>query len=187
MTTSETSARRRTGRLSAVGGAAGTAGTVCALLALAVTLTGCGSDSGGEAGPPAPATPSRSAEPSPASPTPTPTPTKPSSTPSRTAVKPMKPSTPAELRACADGSCTVVVTKGTEIPRAAGLRAGPFTVSAVGTQGVDLTSVDASGFTSNLLGQRPDQGGPSTVNELSISVLAIVGDTAKLRLSPAEH
>ncbi|MBO3681420.1 hypothetical protein J5X86_41605 [Streptomyces sp. NEAU-YJ-81] len=98
----------------------------------------------------------------------------------------MKPSTPAELRACADGSCTVVVTKGAEIPRAAGLRAGPFTVSAVGAEGVDLSSVDASGFTSNLLGQRPDQGGPSTVNELSIAVLAIVGDTAKLRLFPAE-
>ncbi|MDF3143790.1 hypothetical protein [Streptomyces sp. T21Q-yed] len=79
------------------------------------------------------------------------------------------------------------MTKGTEIPRAAGLRAGPFTVSAVGAQGVDLTSVDASGFTSNLLGQRPDQGGPSTVNELSIRVLAIVGDTARLRLFPAEH
>ncbi len=99
----------------------------------------------------------------------------------------MKPSTTAELRACADGSCTVVVTKGTEIPRAAGLRAGPFTVTAVAAGGVDLTSVDASGFTSNLLGQRPDQGGPSTVNELSIAVLAIAEDTAKLRLFPAEH
>ncbi|WP_217213301.1 hypothetical protein [Streptomyces sp. AC550_RSS872] len=68
------------------------------------------------------------------------------------------------------------MTKGTEIPRAAGLRAGPFTVSAVGAEDVDLSSVDASGFTSNLLGQRPDQRGPSTVNELSIAVLAIVGD-----------
>lgn len=111
----------------------------------------------------------------------------PSSSPSPTAAKPMKPSTPTELRACADGSCTVVVTKGTELPRAARLRAGPFTVSAVGPGGVDLTSVDASGFTSNLLGQRPDQGGPSTVNELSIAVVAIVEDTAKLRLFPAEH
>ena len=178
MTTSESPARRRSTRLSAARGAAG---TVCAL-ALAAALTGCGSDSGGDAGAPAPAAPSRSAEPSSASPTPT----KPSSSPSPTAVKPMKPSTPAELRACADGSCTVVVTKGTEIPRAAGLRAGPFTESAVGAEGVDLSSVDASGFTSNLLGQRPDQGGPSTVNELSIAVLAIVGDTAKLRLFPAE-
>ncbi|MFJ8537685.1 hypothetical protein [Streptomyces sp. NPDC093591] len=180
MTTSETSARRRAGRLSVVRGAAG---AVCALLALGVALTGCGSDSGDEAGAPASATPSRSAEPSSASPTPT----KSSSSPSPTAVKPMEPSTPAELRACADGSCTVVVTKGTEIPRAEGLRAGPFTVGAVGAGGVDLTSVDASGFTSNLLGQRPDQGGPSTVNELSIAVLAIVEDTAKLRLFPAEQ
>lgn len=98
----------------------------------------------------------------------------------------MKPSTPAKLRACADGSCTVVVTKGTEIPETAGLRAGPFTVSDVSAEGVDLTAVDASGFTSSLLGQRPDQGGPSTVNELSISVLALTGDTAKLRLFPAE-
>ncbi|GAA2354290.1 hypothetical protein SVIO_107260 [Streptomyces violaceusniger] len=78
------------------------------------------------------------------------------------------------------------MTKGTEIPRADGLRAGPFTVSAVSAEGVDLSSVDASGFTSNLLGQRPDQGGPSTVNQVSIAVLAIVGDTAKLRLFPAE-
>ncbi|MFD8333172.1 hypothetical protein ACFV42_11000 [Streptomyces solisilvae] len=179
MTTSESSARRRRGRLSA---ARGVAGTVCALLALAAALTGCGSDSGDDTGAPASAAPSRSAEPSSASPTPT----KPSSSPSPTAVKPLKPSTPAELRACADGSCTVVVTKGTEIPGAAALRAGPFTVSDVGPEGVDLSSVDASGFTSNLLGQRPDQGGPSTVNELSIAVLTIVGDTAKLRLSPAK-
>ncbi len=78
------------------------------------------------------------------------------------------------------------MTKGTEIPRAASLRAGPFRVSAVGVEGVDLSSVDPSGFTSNLLGQRPDQGGPSTVNELSIAVVAIVGDTAKLRLFPAK-
>jgi hypothetical protein len=151
-------------------------------MALAAALTGCGSDSDGDAGAPAPAAPSRSVEPSPTSPTPA----KPSPSPSPTAVKPMKLSTPAELRACADGSCTVVVTKGTKIPRATGLRAGPFTVSAVGAEGVDLSSVDASGFTSNLLGQRPDQGGPSTVNELSIAVLAIAGDTAKLRLFPAE-
>ncbi|TQE15975.1 hypothetical protein Sipo8835_43785 [Streptomyces ipomoeae] len=179
MTTSETSARRRTARLSAARGAAG---TVCAVLALGAALIGCGSDSGDDAGAPAPTAPSRSAEPSPASPTQT----RPSSSPSPTAVKPMTPSTPEELRACADGSCTVVVTKGTEIPRVPGLRAGPFTVSAVGPGGVDLSSVDASGFTSNLLGQRPDQGGPSTVNELSIAVVAIVGDTAKLRLFPAK-
>ncbi|MGW0711975.1 hypothetical protein ACWD4G_39515 [Streptomyces sp. NPDC002643] len=178
MNTSESPARSRRTRLSA---ARGSAGAACAL-ALAAALTGCGSDSGGDTEAPTSAAPSRSAEPSPASPAPT----KPSSSPSPTAVKPMKPSTPAELRACADGSCTVVVTKGTEIPRADGLRAGPFTVTAVGAEGVDLTSVDASGFTSNLLGQRPDQGGPSTVNELSISVIAIVGDTAKLRLFPAE-
>lgn len=179
MTTPESSAPRRGARLSS---ARGPAGAVCAL-ALAAALTGCGSDSDGDAGMPAPPVPSASpsVEPSSASPTPTP-----SSSPSPTAVQPMKPSTRAELRACADGSCTVVVTKGTEIPRAAALRAGPFTVSAVGAEGVDLHSVDASGFTSNLLGQRPDQGGPSTVNELSIAVLAIVGDTAKLRLFPAE-
>jgi hypothetical protein len=41
MTTSETSARRRTARLPA---ARGPAGTVCTL-ALAAALTGCGSDS----------------------------------------------------------------------------------------------------------------------------------------------
>ncbi|CAL9513307.1 hypothetical protein [Streptomyces sp. enrichment culture] len=99
----------------------------------------------------------------------------------------MKPSTPAELQACTDGSCTVVVTEGTQIPRADGLRAGPFTVTAVGAEGVDLSSVGPGGFTSNLLGQRPDQGGPSTVNELSIAVVSIVGDTAKLRLFPAEQ
>ncbi|WP_137982057.1 hypothetical protein [Streptomyces violaceusniger] len=178
MTTSESPAHCRRTRLSV---ARGPAEAVC-VLALAAALTGCGSDSGGDTGAPAPTAPSRSAEPSLASPTPT----KPASSPSPTAVKPMKPSTPAELRACADGSCTVVVTKGTEIPRADGLRAGPFTVSAVSAEGVDLSSVDASGFTSNLLGQRPDQGGPSTVNQVSIAVLAIVGDTAKLRLFPAE-
>ncbi|AZM61094.1 hypothetical protein DMA10_10740 [Streptomyces sp. WAC 01420] len=78
------------------------------------------------------------------------------------------------------------MTKGTEIPRVDGLRAGPFTVTDVGAEGVDLTSVDATGFTSNLLGQRPGQGGPSTVNGLSIAVVSIAGDTAELRLFPAE-
>jgi hypothetical protein len=178
-TTSETSARRRTARLSTVRGAAG---TVCALLVLSAVLTGCGSDSGDDKGAPAPAESSPSTEPSTASLTPT----KPSASPSPTPVKPMKPSTPAELQACADGSCTVVVKKGTELPRAESLRAGPFAVTAVGAEGVDLRSVDATGFASNLLGQRPDQGGPSTVNELSIEVLAIAGDTAKLRLFPAK-
>ncbi|MFD9886575.1 hypothetical protein ACFWZT_34525 [Streptomyces alboflavus] len=117
-------------------------------------------------------------------------PTKPAKSPSPTAVKPKKPkkpSTRAELRACADGSCTVVVRRGAEIPGVERLRAGPFTVSAVGPEGVDLASVDASGFTSGLLGRRPGQGGPSTVNELSIAVLAITGDTAKLRLFPAKQ
>ncbi|WP_150130327.1 hypothetical protein [Streptomyces sp. 150FB] len=76
------------------------------------------------------------------------------------------------------------MTKGTELPGTAGPGTGPFTVSAVDAEGVDLSSVDASGFTTNLLDQRPDQGGASTVDELSIAVLAIAGDTAKLRLSP---
>ncbi|MER5299325.1 hypothetical protein ABT039_07640 [Streptomyces lasiicapitis] len=86
----------------------------------------------------------------------------------------------------AAGTVCARADQGTQIPPATGLRAGPFTVSAVGAKGVDLTSVDATGFTSSLLGQRPDQGGPSTVNELSIAVLAIAGDTATLRLFPAE-
>lgn len=159
---------------------AGRAGIMCALVLAAAALAGCGSGDDAEAA--ASGTPSRSAEPSSASPAPTPA----SPSPSPTPAKPMKPSTPAQLRACADGTCTVVVTKGTEIPRAEGLRAGPFTVTGVGAEGVDLTSVDATGFTSNLLGQRPDQGGPSTVNELSIAVVSIVGDTAELRLFPAE-
>lgn len=46
MTTSESPARRHRARLSAARGAAG---TVCALT-LASALTGCGSDSGGDAG-----------------------------------------------------------------------------------------------------------------------------------------
>lgn len=184
MTTSETSARRRAVRLSSARGAVAAVG---AFLTLAAAVTGCGSDSGDDEGASAPSSPSRPAKSSPASPTPT-KPAK-SPSPSPTAVrpkKPLKPSTRAELRACADGSCTVVVKRGAEIPGVESLRAGPFTVSAVGPEGVDLTSVDASGFTSSLLGQRPEQGGPSTVNELSIAVLAIVGDTAKLRLFPAE-
>ncbi|WP_225850170.1 hypothetical protein [Streptomyces sp. HPF1205] len=60
-------------------------------------------------------------------------------------------------------------------------------MTAVGADGVDLTSVDATGFTSALLGQRPEQGGPSTVNGLSIRVLAIAGRTAQLHLFPAKQ
>ncbi|WBB59646.1 hypothetical protein O7599_29445 [Streptomyces sp. WMMC500] len=179
MTTSDSTARRP--GLSAVRGAAGAG---CGLLALAAVLTGCGSDSDDDAKAAGSAPPSRSAEPSPASPTPTPA--KSSPPPSPRPAKPMKPSTPAELDACTDGSCTVVVTKGTEIPAAPGLRAGPFSVTGVGAEGVDLTSVDATGFNSSLLDQRPDQGGASTINELSIAVVSIAGDTAKLRLFPAK-
>ncbi|WP_407564574.1 hypothetical protein [Streptomyces sp. 184] len=180
MTTPDSSARRRA-RPSAARGAAG---SLCAALALAAALTGCGSDWGDIAGASGSATPSRSAEPSAASPTPAPT--KSSASPSPTAAEPMKPSTAAELAACADGSCTIVVTKDTEIPAAPGLRAGPFTVTDVGAAGVDLTSTDPSGFVASIHDQLPDQGGASSINELSIAVLAIAGDTAKLRLFPAE-
>ncbi|MEO3766451.1 hypothetical protein [Streptomyces sp. B8F3] len=173
MTTSE-STTRRTARAAA--------GTV-ALLALTAALTGCGSDAD-DAKASGPESPSRAAAPSPASPTPTPTPTTPP--PSPASAKPLKPSTQAELEACTDGSCTVVVEEGTEIPAVPSLRAGPFQVTGVGAEGVDLTSTDATGFTSSLLGQRPDQGGASTVNELSVAVLTLTGNTAKLRLFPAE-
>ncbi|WP_326795639.1 hypothetical protein OG946_09185 [Streptomyces sp. NBC_01808] len=181
MTTSDSTDRRPAARPSAARGAAGSV----ALLALAAVLTGCGSDSD-DAKASESATPSRSAEPSPQSPTPTPTPTPTTPPPSPTPVKPLKPSTQAELAACTDGSCTVVVQKGAEIPAVPGLRAGPFQVTGVGAEGVDLTSTDATGFTSSLLGQHPDQGGASTINELSIAVVTITGDTAKLRLFPAE-
>lgn len=179
MTTSDSTARRPGARPSTARAAAG---AVCALLALAA-LTSCGSDADDDKGATSAASP-RSSEPSPDAPTPTPT--KSSPPPSPTPVKPLKPSTQAELDGCTDGSCTIVVTEGTEIPAAPAHRAGPFQVTGVGAEGVDLTSVDATGFTSSLLGQRPDQGGASTINELSIEVVTLTDDTAKLRLFPAE-
>lgn len=50
------------------------------------------------------------------------------------------------------------------------------------TQG--LMSVSPSGFVSSFLDQSPSQGGPSTMNELAISVVAISGSEAVIRLSP---
>ncbi|MFT2015393.1 hypothetical protein ACMA1D_06010 [Streptomyces sp. 796.1] len=183
MTTSDAPARRRHRTRPAT--AHGAAGAVCAL-ALTAALAGCGSDSKDDAGAPRSATPSRSAKPSPASPAPTRPTAPPSPTTAKPAkpAKPMKPSTPAELQACADGSCTIVVTKGTEIPRANALRAGPFTVDSVSAEGVDLHSVAPDGFVSSFRNQLPGPGA-STINGQSFSVLTITGHTAKLRLFPA--
>ncbi|MER0243973.1 hypothetical protein AAHZ94_18595 [Streptomyces sp. HSW2009] len=180
MTPSDAPAHRRRTGLATAQGAAGAA----CVLAIAAALTGCGSDSKDDAGAPGSATPSHSTKPSPASPTPT----SPSSSPSPTAakpVKPMKPSTPAELQACTDGSCTIVVTQGTEIPRADALRAGPFTVDSVSAEGVDLYSVAPDGFVASFRNQLPGPGA-STINDQSLSVLTITGNTAKLRLFPAK-
>ncbi|MFD1830728.1 hypothetical protein ACFSJS_13735 [Streptomyces desertarenae] len=158
---------------------------------------GCGSpDGGGAAGgtgrpaappssPTAPASPS-----SPAVSAPSASPASPASSAS-----PGRPSPPAsspppahratkDLGTCRDGACTVEVREGTVIPFGAGVRLPDLRIDAVGPSGVDMTA-RGDGVMLRLGGQSPGQGGPSKLNETHVEVLAIEGDTAVLRLSPA--
>lgn len=91
-----------------------------------------------------------------------------------------------DLRTCYDGTCTVEVREGTVIPFGDGVRLPDLTIDAVGPSGVDMTAF-GSGAVMRLSGQTPGQGGPSTLNETDVEVLAIEGDTAVLRVSPTRR
>lgn len=90
-----------------------------------------------------------------------------------------------DVQACFDGSCEILVSEPVDIPLDGSLGIGALSVTAIDSSGVDFQSVSPSGFVSSFLDQKPSQGGPSTMNELAISVVAISGKKAVIRLSPA--
>lgn len=49
--------------------------------------------------------------------------------------------------------------------------------------GVDFEAIMASGTVVNMLEQRPDQGGPSTVDDLQVLVVWLGKDSAVIRLT----
>ncbi len=154
-----------------------TAAAVGGLLTLVIVLSGCDPSGGGPAGggvPRATASASKSASPSPS--------------PSRSASP--TPSLPAirhtDVHACYDGRCELDVKAGTTIALDARLGVDNLSVTSVSSAGVDISTVGSDGFIGSLLEQRPDQGGPSRVNQLTIAVEAIYGDMALIRLSLAK-
>lgn len=152
------------------------AGRVVAVVLSAVGLAGCGSATSDDEASARSTTVTTSSTTS--SPATTPTPT--------TTTAPPLPAAAdgTDLTACFDGACEVLVSGPVDIPFA-DPSIGVMSVVAVSPAGVDLRTVSPSGFTSNLLGQRPDQGGPSVVNNLAVAVVAINGGQAVLRFSLA--
>jgi hypothetical protein len=89
------------------------------------------------------------------------------------------------VRACFDGNCEILVSKPVDIQLNGRLGIGALSVTAIDSSGVDFRSISPSGFVSSFLDQTPSQGGPSTMNKLAISVVAISDKKAVIRLSPA--
>lgn len=180
--------RRPAARVRRHGPGAAVAASLAVLLA-----AGCGSPDGGSGG--AAGGTGRPAAP-PSSPTASASPSSPAaSAPSAPSASSGRPSPPAsssppahratkDLGTCRDGACTVEVREGTVIPFGAGVRLPDLRIDAVGPSGVDMTA-RGDGVMLRLGGQSPDQGGPSKLNETHVEILAIEGDTAVLRLSPA--
>lgn len=90
----------------------------------------------------------------------------------------------SNVRACFDGTCEIAVAGPLDIPFDGRYGVYGISVVAIAPGGVDLMG-STGGMTGNFLSQRPDQGGPSTLNELSFSVVAISGTTAVIAFFPA--
>lgn len=60
-----------------------------------------------------------------------------------------------------------------------------LTVVDISPAGVDFRAIAADGTVVDMDEQRPDQGGPSVVDQLSVAVIASNGQAAVIRLSRA--
>ncbi|GAB3399686.1 hypothetical protein GCM10027569_02240 [Flindersiella endophytica] len=160
--------------------------TAAALSAL-TALAGCGSADLPTADPTSgrttSASPSRTASPT-RTPTATATAT-PTATPTPTQKPRPKPKDGTNLDACYDGSCEVLVTKPVTIRLDGKLGVPELPVENIGPDGVDFPIVLPDGTSVGMLGQRPDQGGPSGVNKLRVWVVWLGKDSAVIRLAPA--
>jgi hypothetical protein len=90
----------------------------------------------------------------------------------------------SDFSTCFDGECEIAVSEPVDIPLDGHLVVAKVSVVAIHSDGVDLRAVTPSGFVADLLSQRPDQGGPSKMNQLGLGVVAISRGTAVLDFSP---
>ncbi|WP_157250424.1 hypothetical protein [Nonomuraea typhae] len=145
------------------------------VVALSAVLVGCGSTTEEAA---APTTTTPAATP--------PTPTTPSPSASL-APKPKPTPLPRakdgrSLRACHDARCEVLVTDGQTITLNDKWGLTPIEI-AVEDNAVDFTCSTIDGMQVNLMRQRPDQGGPSKINDLTFRVIAVKGKRAVVKIS----
>jgi hypothetical protein len=150
---------------------AGVTGFACVLL-----IAGCGTTHGAHrtaaTAPPSTAPPASPSVP-------------PSSAPPTSATLPPA-ANGTNVNACAQGQCEILVTGPVAIPvDPATTGVASLAVSDISPDGVDFLATTSDGTTTNMLGQLPDQGGPSQVNHLAVLVVAYTGRAAVIRLSRA--
>ncbi|MEO3873734.1 hypothetical protein ABGB18_33400 [Nonomuraea sp. B12E4] len=139
-------------------------------------LTGCGSAAEQAASPAAaPETPS---SPAPSSSVVS----SPPATPSPQATSLPKAKDGKKLRACRDAGCEVLVSDGQTITLDDRWGLQPVDVS-VEEDSVTFHVVTGSGMQATMSEQRPDQGGPSTINDVSFEVLAVQGKKAVIKIT----
>ncbi|MER6944152.1 hypothetical protein ABT294_09030 [Nonomuraea sp. NPDC000554] len=151
-------------------------------VALCALLTGCGSGTEGTAAPKtAPAAVSPEATPSPSetsSPRATPSP---SVTASPQATHLPRAKDGGRLRACRDATCEVLVSDGQSITLDGTWGLAPVEVT-VEDGSVTFNSVTGSGMRLTLSEQTPDQGGPSSIDDITFEVVAVQGRKAVIKI-----
>ncbi len=136
-------------------------------------VAGCGGTGGAQRRPAATPPPTtRSASPS----------VPPSSAPPISATLPAA-ANGTDVDACAQGRCEILVTGPVAIPVNPGTGIASLSVSGISPDGVDFLATTTDGTTTNMLGQLPNQGGPSQVNHLAVLVVAYTGHSAVIQLS----
>ncbi|TDE49040.1 hypothetical protein E1295_20700 [Nonomuraea mesophila] len=154
--------------------------TALVTAAAAVLLAGCG-PAPEEAASPADA-PSSPAATSPSAPPSTAPTASPTLTPSPTATPLPKARNGTRRRACRDAKCEVLVSDGQTIRLAAKWGLLPINVT-VEDGSVTFDAYTPSGMRLTMAEQTPDQGGPSTVNEVSFEVVAVKGKKAVIKIT----
>lgn len=160
-------------------------GRAALLVTAAVLLAGCGSAPQEAAAPEsAPSSSVASSPPpsaSPSSPSPSSSPSA-SPSPSPTVTPLPKARNGTDLRACRDAKCEVLVKDGQRIRLADKWGLLPIDVT-VEDGSVTFHAYTPSGMRLTMAKQTPDQGGPSTVNEVSFEVVAVKGKKAVIKIS----
>ncbi|MFG1941616.1 hypothetical protein [Nonomuraea sp. NPDC048826] len=151
-------------------------GRAALLAAAAVLIAGCGSAPQEAAAP-------VSTPPSPVSSSPPPS-ASPSATrsPSLTATPLPKARNGTKLRACWDAKCEVLVKDGQSIRLADKWGLLPIDVT-VENGSVTFRTYTLSGAQLTMGEQTPNQGGPSTVNDVNFEVVAVKGKRAVIKIS----